>query len=581
MSYTTIIKDEIALTNKEYSKPELIAELSGFIRNNATIKNKKVYPTGKVKVTYTSTDGKVLASETLKGMADGTNTYTTTAKTFTGYELTTSPANATGKYTAADITVNYVYKSKYTPTVLANNSSVSSSSVNEGDTVTVKCAASGGDAPYTYEIKYKLGSGSYKTAQSYSSAASKTISLDTAGTYTIAVTAKDSSGETKEKTFTVNVTGDSSLANTSKISSTSIVLGNTVTVTCSSTGGTGTKKYRVAYKRSSSDTWTTAQDYATTATVKITPKHADTYTIAVKVKDGSGTVKRKDLKLTVKPGELTNTSKVSAEEITLGNTVTVTCSSTGGSGTKKYRVAYKRASSSSWTVAQDFSSTTSVKITPKHAENYTIAVKVKDGNGTIKRKDIIVNVKSAGFTNTSTINTTSITVNSTVTITCSSTGGTGTKKYRVAYKRSTTETWYTALDYSTTTTVKITPKHVDTYTIRVKVKDGSSTIKSKDLRLKVTSAGFTNTSKVSETSIIKGSTVKVTCSSTGGSGTIKYAVWYKRSTVDEWTNGQNYSTNKTLSIKPGHTGTYTIRVKAKDGSGKVVNKDMTVKVKSA
>ena len=545
------------------------------------VKGEKVYPTGKVKVTYTSTDGKVLASETLKGMADGTNTYTTTAKTFTGYELTTSPANATGKYTAADITVNYVYKSKYTPTVLANNSSVSSSSVNEGDTVTVKCAASGGDAPYTYEIKYKLGSGSYKTAQSYSSAASKTISLDTAGTYTIAVTAKDSSGETKEKTFTVNVTGDSSLANTSKISSTSIVLGNTVTVTCSSTGGTGTKKYRVAYKRSSSDTWTTAQDYATTATVKITPKHADTYTIAVKVKDGSGTVKRKDLKLTVKPGELTNTSKVSAEEITLGNTVTVTCSSTGGSGTKKYRVAYKRASSSSWTVAQDFSSTTSVKITPKHAENYTIAVKVKDGNGTIKRKDIIVNVKSAGFTNTSTINTTSITVNSTVTVTCSSTGGTGTKKYRVAYKRSTSETWYTAQDYSTTTTVKITPKHVDTYTIRVKVKDGSSTIKSKDLRLKVTSAGFTNTSKVSETSIIKGSTVKVTCSSTGGSGTIKYAVWYKRSTVDEWTNGQNYSTNKTLSIKPGHTGTYTIRVKAKDGSGKVVNKDMTVKVKSA
>ena len=45
MSYTTIIKDEIALTNKEYSKPELIAELSGFIRNNATIKNKKVYLT--------------------------------------------------------------------------------------------------------------------------------------------------------------------------------------------------------------------------------------------------------------------------------------------------------------------------------------------------------------------------------------------------------------------------------------------------------------------------------------------------------------------------------------------------------
>ena len=45
MSYTTTIKDEIALTNKDYTKPELIAELSGFIRNNATIKNNKIYLT--------------------------------------------------------------------------------------------------------------------------------------------------------------------------------------------------------------------------------------------------------------------------------------------------------------------------------------------------------------------------------------------------------------------------------------------------------------------------------------------------------------------------------------------------------
>ena len=45
MSYTTTIKNEIALTTKEYSQPEIIAELSGFIRNNATIKRKKIYLT--------------------------------------------------------------------------------------------------------------------------------------------------------------------------------------------------------------------------------------------------------------------------------------------------------------------------------------------------------------------------------------------------------------------------------------------------------------------------------------------------------------------------------------------------------
>ncbi|MBQ6538821.1 MAG: DNA-binding protein WhiA [Bacilli bacterium] len=42
MSYTTKIKDEIALSNEEYQKPEIIAETCGFIRNNNTITKGKI-----------------------------------------------------------------------------------------------------------------------------------------------------------------------------------------------------------------------------------------------------------------------------------------------------------------------------------------------------------------------------------------------------------------------------------------------------------------------------------------------------------------------------------------------------------
>ncbi len=42
MSYTTTIKDEIALSNEEIQKPEIIAETCGFIRNNNTITKGKI-----------------------------------------------------------------------------------------------------------------------------------------------------------------------------------------------------------------------------------------------------------------------------------------------------------------------------------------------------------------------------------------------------------------------------------------------------------------------------------------------------------------------------------------------------------
>ena len=111
--------------------------------------------------------------------------------------------------------------------------------------------------------------------------------------------------------------------------------------------------------------------------VKITPK----------------AVYSKDLSLKVtKPVELTNTSKLLASKITLGNTVTVTCSSTGGTGTKQYAVFYKQKSQSSWTKVKGYSTATTAKVTPKAATAYTVRVKVKDGAGTVVNKDLALSV---------------------------------------------------------------------------------------------------------------------------------------------------------------------------------------------
>ena len=114
------------------------------------LKNGQKMTTGKVNVVYSSTDGKVLGSEKLSGLSG--ESYTTSAKTFSGYTLKTTPANASGTFTEATITVTYVYTPDTVSDPLNNTSKISATSVALGSSVTVTCAASGGTTPYQYGV---------------------------------------------------------------------------------------------------------------------------------------------------------------------------------------------------------------------------------------------------------------------------------------------------------------------------------------------------------------------------------------------------------------------------------------------
>ena len=182
------------------------------------------------------------------------------------------------------------------------------------------------------------------------------------------------------------------------------------------------------------------------------------------------------------------------------------------------------------------------------------------------------------LTNTSTVSSATITQGQSVTVNCSSTGGTGTKQYAVYYKLSTKTDWTKAQDYSTTTAVTVKPTEVGKYDIRVDAKDGSGKVVSKTLNVTVNAPALANTSTVSSATITQGQSVTVNCSSTGGTGTKQYAVYYKLSTKTDWTKAQDYSTTTAVTVKPTEVGKYDIRVDAKDGSGKVVSKTLNVTV---
>ena len=546
------------------------------------VKGGKVYPTGKVNVRYETSAGTLLDKETLKGMADGTTSYTTKSKTFDGYELVSTPTNASGLFTQADITVTYTYKSKSAPVQeVTNTSTVSSSSIGLGASVTVRCSASDGTAPYQYQIKYKADTASsYTTVQSYSTTSTATITPTAAGSYTISVTVKDASGKTKEKTFPLTVDGSPSpvLKNTSTVSSTTVAAGGSVTVTCAATGGTAPYQYGVLYKKAASSSYSTVQSYSSNKTVKVTLASATTYNIRVKIKDSTGVVTSKDFSVTATASKLVNNSTISAESIAKGKSVTITGAATGGSGGYQYAVYYKKSTGSSYSLVRDYSTTKTVTITPASVTTYNILVKVKDSKGTIAKKTFELTVTNAAA-NTSTVSATSVTLGQDITVKLSANGAPTPLKYAVYYKESSASSYTTGQAYSTNSTYIFTPQAAATYTLLTKVKDKQGTVYSKSFTIKAANAsGFVNLSTVAGRTISLGDCITVNCSAACGTKPYKYSVLYKKSSSSSYITAQSNSTNKVVDITPSSKTSYTVMVKARDNTGAVKSKTFTIKV---
>ena len=405
--------------------------------------------------------------------------------------------------------------------------------------------------------------------------------------YTLTATPSNATGTFSEGTTTVTYVYESNdppptqLSNTSKVSATSVNVGSSVTVTCAASGGTSPYTYKVEYMKSTASSYTSLQAYSSTTSVKFTPSAAGTYKVKVTAKDSAGTTAAKEftVEATSVPTTLTNKSTISATSITLGKTVTVTGAASGGTTPYQYAVYYKKASSSNYTTVQSYSTTKTVTVKPSAATTYDVRVKVKDKAGTVKTKDFTVKVNNPVLTNNSTISASTVAVGSSVTLTGKATGGTSPYSYAAYYKTSSTN-FSQIRGYSTTATMTFKPASAGTYTIRIKVKEKNGTVVNKDLTLKATAA-LTNKSTLSATSITLGKSITITGKATGGTTPYKYAAWYKKSTSSDYTKIRDYSTTATMTFKPAAAVNYDVRVKVKDSTGKVVNKDFTVKVTKA
>ena len=91
----------------------------------------------------------------------------------------------------------------------------------------------------------------------------------------------------------------SSLQNTSVLSKTGVMLGDSVTIKCSAKNGTGSYQYALYARKSTESDLTLISDYSTNQTITFKPLQTGKYVLRYKVKDSSGTVSTITEKLNV------------------------------------------------------------------------------------------------------------------------------------------------------------------------------------------------------------------------------------------------------------------------------------------
>ncbi len=459
---------------------------------------------------------------------------------------------------------------------LVNSSKLSASSINTGASVTVTCAASGGAGSYTYLVQYrKSGTSSWTVKQNYSSNASVSLPFSSAGAYEIGVNVKDALGDvvsvTKNLTVKTPITAKLTLAKTS------IVCGQSNTVTATASGGTGGLTYGFYYKLSAAEQWTTKQDFKTNAKVDIKPAKAGTYDVCVKVKDSSGTVQK--VYTTFKVTEAVKvTGSLSASTIVQGQSTTVTAKASAGSGTGyTYAIYLKQSTSSSWTEKQDFKANASLSLKPANSGTYEVCVKAKDSIGGIAKVYLTITVKPSVKLSMSTT-AGRIVKGHAFTVTAKASLGSGTGYTYACYLRQAgSSKWVTKQDFSSNSTFSVKTANAGKYELCVKVKDSIGGM-DKAYFTFTAQPVVENTSTVSATSVKVNGVITVTASAQYGWESYTYSVLYRKSGSSSWKTVQDYNGNKVVKIIPDTAGSYEICVKVKDTLGDISKKYFTVTV---
>ena len=437
---------------------------------------------------------------------------------------------------------------------------VSETEVTAGTTVNLTASANGGFAPLTY--KFTATNGANVTARG----ATGTSLLTLAGDTDFTVTVTDKAGNTATATRRVKVKTDLNVSFTA--SAYRIYIGDSITFTAESTGGTAPVTFGFAYSDGTKINSNGNQ-------AVITPEESGSYTVIVTATDKYGNKATDQTRIVVdETSELFNTSTISSDNIPLGSVVRLNGSCTGGSAPYKYDFYYKKSRNSTWLkISTD---ETSCSLTPTSATNYDIRIVVTDRRNTEVEKTFKVKVEKE-LENTSTVSSNNIVVGEKIVISGSAVGGAGGYQYAFYYKKSNKETWTVIGTEYTTKYASFRPGTATDYNVMVKVKDLDGTVKEKSFLLNG-SQPLSNNSTINAETVVIGNKVVIKGLASGGTAPYKYAFYYKKASKTSWNTIGDPFTAKSAAFRPGSTIPYNVKVEVVDDAGKKVEKIFTVNI---
>ncbi len=155
-------------------------------------------------------------------------------------------------------------------------------------------------------------------------------------------------------------------------------------------------------------------------------------------------------------------------------------------------------------------------------------------------------------------------------------GGKVPYSYTYQYKKSTSSTWQT-ISTDTDDWASFKPSAAVKYDVKVTVTDSAGSKSEKTFVVDVLAKELKNTSTISTKEVNVGEKVVLKGSASGGSGSYKYAFYYKKSSKTEWNEMQPAYTTKSAAFKPGTATTYDVKVVVKDSNNNTSTKTFTVK----
>ena len=374
------------------------------------------------------------------------------------------------------------------------------------------------------------------------------------------------------------------LENNSTISSTSTNQGVAVTLYANAAGGTGTYSYGFFYKKKTSSAWSTIQDYSSVATAKLTPAAAVDYDVCIKIKDENGTLAKKYFTLNVAKSTLKCTGKISSQNITRGQSITLTGSAEGGAGGYTYGYFYKKSTSSTWATLKNYSTDTTAVLTPATTASYDVCIKVKDSGGVIARKNFTVKVGKSISISASCSPSEKTTKKKGVTLSAKSVNEKDSYSYAFYYKKSSSSSWNLARDYGSfvkSDSYSIYPASLGKYDFRIRAKDSNGAVTNRIFTVNVVNEEpLVNNSYIDNDTITLGDTTVVYAEAAGGSGADTYSYKYEviSTETQETIFSEDYSSIESYEFEPPYAGSFVIKVSIKDGSGNIAEKEFNITV---